>query len=126
MKAMMRYDKLKYFGDLKDYCPVTLYNSNILRRGLFGAKWLDRNYYMDDIKSLNLFIENPTKFLPTDVPFKPPPPRICVTGSPSCAQEEVSIVVLPFTVISTISLRIPHRKFKFRPCVPSLYKDFDQ
>ncbi len=89
LKALTEARKLKFYGDLKDYCPVTLQELNILRRGKYGAKWLDRTYYMADPRGLSLFIRDPTKYLPTRRPLKAPPPRICVTGSPGCGQEEV-------------------------------------
>lgn len=91
-KALKRREAERYFGDLKYYCPVTLADSKMLRKGSpkFACKYKDRVFYCADENSQLRFITNPKSFLPTAGPPMPPPPRICITGSPGCLQEEIA------------------------------------
>lgn len=116
------------FGDTKFYCPVTFVEQNLLRKGSpqCAAKFRYRLYYCADEETLQKvsggqsfkvisskslffvqkFLDNPMNYLPEGGPHSPPPPRICITGSPGCGQEEVHLTKSVYLSICIIGLKL--------------------
>lgn len=46
-----------------------------------AAKFRERIYYFKSTEFREVFVKNPTTFLPTDKPLNPPPPRILILGA---------------------------------------------
>ncbi|XP_035707292.1 uncharacterized protein LOC118435390 [Folsomia candida] len=90
---LKKMDGERCFGDTKYYCPVTFVEENLLRKGSpqFAAKYRYRLYYCADEVTLQKFLNNPMNYLSEGEPHSPPPPRICITGSPGCGQEAVGL-----------------------------------
>lgn len=90
--ALRRRQAERCFGDFKFYCPVTFADFNVLRKGSshYACKYKDRLYYCDNDEAQLRFISNPRQFLSLAGPPCAPPPRICITGSPGCLQEEIA------------------------------------
>lgn len=91
-KAQKRREAERCFGDFKYFCPVTLADFKMLRKGSpkYACKYKDRLYYCADENSQLRFLTNPKQFISKAGPPRAPPPRICITGSPGCLQEEIA------------------------------------
>ncbi|CAG7831407.1 unnamed protein product [Allacma fusca] len=92
-RTLDEIESYRLFGDFKYFCPVTVYDLKMIRKGnsKYAVKFQDRLYYFVSKEASLRFIENPKKFLPPTAAKCIPPPRICITGAPACGQNEVGM-----------------------------------
>ncbi|KAJ3351006.1 adenylate kinase [Allomyces javanicus] len=91
-KATKIAEPLFEFGNTYDYCPVTLVNRSILRKGdaQFSAEYLGKMYYFVSEAFRQQFLLDPTLFAET---ARIPPRRLCLLGPQGSGKSTISKVL---------------------------------
>lgn len=88
-------NKKKPLGDLNHFCPVALFEKNVLWPGNpeCAAKYREKVYYLSNDENRTKFLENPTMYLTRERP----PQVTIVDGSTSVV--EMSMLLVIFIVV---------------------------
>ncbi|KNE60249.1 hypothetical protein AMAG_05663 [Allomyces macrogynus ATCC 38327] len=91
-KATKIVEPLFEFGNTYDYCPVTLVNRSILRKGdaQFSAEYLGKMYYLVSEAFRQQFLLDPTFFAEA---ARIPPRRLCFLGPQGSGKSTISKVL---------------------------------
>jgi YHS domain-containing protein len=77
------------FGQFGEYCPVTLNDRDLLRKGnsLLHVEYRNKSYFFAGEADKRKFLNNPELYVH---PVRVPPPRICITGPPKSGKTTVA------------------------------------
>ncbi|XP_019849767.1 PREDICTED: adenylate kinase 9-like [Amphimedon queenslandica] len=106
-REAMEAKKRKPWGDSYHFCPVALFESNVLWPGQAEhvVRYKDKLYFFSSEEAKNKFLASPTKFVGEHKPLKPPVPRIFLLGPTASGKTEAGRILAKRLGVFHISFR---------------------